>query len=149
MQLQKSQEQHQKIPKSVVVQHKIGAPWYVLKIEPNMIWKINWHDSFYIFSNFKISLNRVKSFLLLYTFAWCKNCHWRVVDSEAAEIYAWCKWLIILLEVICLCIYVSCVVQILSRIDISMKDIQPRPATLYTEVANIQKLLKDLNWIAK
>jgi len=39
--------------------------------------------------------------------------------------------------------------KILSRIDISMKDIQPRQATLDTEVANIQKLLKDLNWIAK
>jgi len=44
------------------------------------------------------------------------------------------------------CVFMSAVwFKILSRIDISMKDIQPRPATLYTEVANIQKLLKDLN----
>jgi len=41
MQLQKAQEQCQKIPKSVVVQHKIGGPRYVLNIEPNMICKIN------------------------------------------------------------------------------------------------------------
>jgi len=139
MQLQKSQEQHQKIPKSVVVQHKIGAPWYVLKIEPNMIWKINWHDSFYIFSNFKISLNRVKSFLLLYTFAWCKNCHWRVVDSEAAEIYAWCKWLIILFEVICLCIYVSSVVQNSKQNRHLYERYSTQASNTDTEVANIKK----------
>ena len=149
MQFQKSQEQYQKIPKSVVVQQKIGGPWYVLKIEPNMILKINWHDSFYIFSNFKISFIQVKSFLLLYSFAWCKNCYWRAVDNEAAEIHAWCKWRIILFDVI-FCVFMSAVwFKILSRIDISMKDIQPRQATLDTEVTNIQKLLKDLNWIAK
>jgi len=44
------------------------------------------------------------------------------------------------------CVLMSAVwFKILSRIDISMKDIQPRQATLDTEVANIQKLLKDLN----
>jgi len=37
MKLQKSLEQFQKIPQSVVVQYKIGASWYVLKIDPNMI----------------------------------------------------------------------------------------------------------------
>jgi len=31
----------------------------------------------------KKSLNRIKKFLLLYTFAWCKNCHWRCIDNEA------------------------------------------------------------------
>jgi len=59
----------------------------------------------------KKSLNRVKSFVQLYTFAWHKNRHWRVVDNEAAEIHAWCKWLNISFEVICLFICVSCVVQ--------------------------------------
>jgi len=45
MQLQKSPEQHQKIPKSVVVQHKIGVRIInkigVRKIELNIICKIN------------------------------------------------------------------------------------------------------------
>jgi len=45
MQLQKSPEQYQKIPKSVVVQHKIGVRMInkigVRKIELNIICKIN------------------------------------------------------------------------------------------------------------
>jgi len=44
------------------------------------------------------------------------------------------------------CVFMSAAwFKILSRIDISMKDIQPRQATLHTEVANIKKLPKDLN----
>ena len=70
IQLHKSQEQYQKsifyikIPKFVVVHDKIGAPWYVLKLESNTICKMNWNDSFPTFSNFpkipKKSLKRVQ-----------------------------------------------------------------------------------------
>ena len=58
MQLQKSLEQYQKIPKSVVVQHKIGVPMIILKIEPNMICKLNWNSSLHTFSYFRKSLKR-------------------------------------------------------------------------------------------
>ena len=59
MQLQKSPEQYQKIPKipkSAVVQHKIGVRMIdkigVRKIELNIICKINWNSSFHTFSYF-------------------------------------------------------------------------------------------------
>jgi len=48
----KSLEQDQKIPKFVVVQQKIGEPWKMLKIEPNIICKINKIILFYTFSYF-------------------------------------------------------------------------------------------------
>jgi len=35
----------QKIPKYMLVQHKVRVPWQVLKSEPNMICKIIWNDS--------------------------------------------------------------------------------------------------------
>jgi len=41
MQLQKSLEQSHKIPESAMVQHKIGVAVTMLKMEPNMLCKIN------------------------------------------------------------------------------------------------------------
>ena len=102
----------------------------------------------------KKSFNRDKSFLLLFTFTWYKNCHWRVIDNELPTkskhdangsllylksfvcAFTWAVWF-----------------KILSKIDICMKVTQARQATLDTEVANIQQLLNDLaelrnNWQA-
>jgi len=93
----------------------------------------------------KKSFHRDKSFLLLYTFTWYKNFHWRVIDNElpTKSKHGANGSLLYLKSFVCAFMW-AVWFKILSKIDICMKVTQARQATFDTEVANIQKLLNDL-----
>jgi len=136
----------------VVVQHKIGTPWEVLKYNQTWLAKQTEMINFTHFQTFPKFPKSGQKFLLLCTLLSINAAIKKLLtmklsaksEHDANGSLSYLKS--------CVCECMSAVwFKILSRIDICMKVIQARQATLDTEVANIPELLEDLaelrhNW---